>query len=156
MIGEDGQERHPRAHFGPILLGHYARDLRDVSEIVHHPCCQELPQRHRTEARVVAPQAELRVCEIPGPEDPQILGALCGELVEQGIECPFGVSGPVTEAVVRLEATVLALREDNPGAGHPVGFFTVNQMANVVEWTERVRTFRAPGPFRTDVPQERA
>lgn len=76
MIGQDREKANPRTNLGAVLLRHDPRDLRDVSEIVHHPRRQELPERDGTEAGVLAPQVQLRVGEIPGPQDLQCPGPI--------------------------------------------------------------------------------
>jgi len=44
VVREHGQEGDPRSDVGAVLLGHHARDLRNMSQIVDHPGSQKLPQ----------------------------------------------------------------------------------------------------------------
>src|SRR5438128_927244 len=83
-------------------------------------------------------QADLRVGEVPGLEHAKVLATQSRELVEQRIERAFRVPRAVAEPIIRLEARLWALREDDAGAGHPVGFLAIDQMADVVEGTERI------------------
>src|SRR4029077_7307238 len=129
---------------------------RNMSEVVHYPGCQELSQRDRAEPRVLAREVELHVRQVPGFERAEILGAEPGELVEEGVEGALRIPRAVTESVVRLEAPGGALRENDAGARHPIGFLAVDQVTDVVEGTERLRPLRAASPWRTDVAQQRA
>jgi hypothetical protein len=47
----------------------------------------------------------------------------------------------MAESIIRLKVFLLAARENDACARHPVGFFSVNQVADNIEWTERVGAF---------------
>src|SRR6266511_674129 len=156
MVGQHGQVWHPRPNVGTVLLGHYPGDLRDMSQIVNDPGGQKLPQRHRAEAGVLSEQVELCVGQVPGLEHPEVLGTQACELIEQGIVGALRSPCAVTEPIIRLEAPVGTLRENDARPGHPIGFLAIDQMADVVERTEGIWPLCTARPGRTDLPQERA
>ena len=117
---------------------------------------ENLPQGHRAEARVLPGQIELCFGQVPGLENPEVLGPETGELIEQRVERTLCVPRTMAGTIIRLEATVWTLRENDAGARHPIGFLTIDQMADVVEGTEGLRPLRAASPRRTDLLQERA
>ena len=89
VVGQHGQESHPRADRVAILLGHDARRLRDVTEIVHDPRGEELAQRHATERRVNPRQIEISRGELPG-----------SNLIEIGISAIARTRRVVNRAIV--------------------------------------------------------
>src|SRR5258707_9458381 len=60
----------------------------------------------------------------------------------------------MSKPVVRLEARRTAPGQDDAGSGDPVGFLSVDQMADDIEGAEGVRPFGRPGPAVADVQQE--
>src|SRR5258706_236378 len=127
-----------------------------MSQVMHHPGRQELPERDRAEARVLTSQLELRRGHLPRLERAEVLRAEPGELVEQRIQRACRVAGAMAEPIVWLESTVRPLGQDDACPWHPVGFFAIDEMADVVEGTERIGPLGAARPGRTDVLQERA
>ena len=75
MIREHGHERRPRPDLIAVLLGHDARDLGNVAEVVNDPARQQLAQRHRAEARMLARQVELLVGDVLRAQQCEILTA---------------------------------------------------------------------------------
>ncbi len=82
VVGQHGEESHPRPDRVAILLGHDARRLRDVTEIVHDPRGEELAQRHATERRMNPRQGKIRRSELPGSNLLEIRIPQSRELVE--------------------------------------------------------------------------
>src|SRR3989442_15984770 len=46
LAREDREIGLPRPHGRRVLLGHHARDLCDVAEVVNDPRCEQLRERH--------------------------------------------------------------------------------------------------------------
>src|SRR5215213_6319701 len=61
VIGQHGQELEPGPHLGAVLLGHHARDLRQMPKVVRYPGREQLPQGDGAERGVLRPQIELCV-----------------------------------------------------------------------------------------------
>ena len=72
MVGQNGQVGQPRAHGCAVLLRHHPHYLRDVPQVVHNPCGQQLRERNLTEARMLARQREVLRGEAPGPKELQV------------------------------------------------------------------------------------
>src|SRR5690349_4949971 len=123
---------------------------------MHDPGRQEVRERDRAEPRVLTAQIELRSRELPRRELAKVLRAERRELVEQRIERARGVAGAMAEPIVWLEAAVRTLRQDDARPRHPVRFLAIDQMADVVEGTERVGTLGGASPWSAHVSQERA
>src|SRR5262252_7707725 len=79
----DGEIRAPRADGVAVLLGHHARGLRDVAEVVADPGREQLTERDRSEFRMLAGQRELRAGQLPAGERAEVAGAQLFEFVEQ-------------------------------------------------------------------------
>src|SRR2546427_12886364 len=59
VVGQHGQEGHPRTDLVPVLLGHHPCGLSEVPQVVYHPGREQLPQRHAPQARVLTGEIEL-------------------------------------------------------------------------------------------------
>jgi PAS domain S-box-containing protein len=154
VVGEHGQEWHPRPDLVAILLGHHAGDLRDVPEIVYHPAREQVPQGDAAEARMVAGEVELGIAQAPGAEQLEVRVTQFGEFGQQRFQGAAHVAAAVAEAIVRLEARVGAASQDDAGAGDPVGFLAVYEMTDHVEGAEGIGPFGAPGPGLGDSVEE--
>ncbi len=145
MIGENRQELHAGAGVFFVLFGHHARNLRDVSEIVHDPRGEELAQRHGAKYRMGPGQSELRVRQSPAAKDLQVFGSELREFVEQRVQRAADVARPMTKPVVSIEWTVFT-RQDDARANHPVGFFAVDEVPDDVERAESVWPLASANP----------
>ena len=83
MVREHRQVGQPGADFGPILLGHHPGDLGDMTQIVHDPGGEQLPQRHRALLRVLPAQIQLGFGQMPGFQDLEVLRSEEREFLEQ-------------------------------------------------------------------------
>ena len=104
----------------------------------------------------LALERELGVREVPAAQRREVLLAEAGELVEELLQVLPCTVVRVREAVERLEAAVCVLGEDDAGARDPVGAFTVDEMADVVERGERVRTLVRLDPWFGQAAQQSA
>ena len=59
-VGQYRHERRPWSDLITILLGHHARDLRDMTEIMNNPRREQLSEGHRTESRMDSRELQLR------------------------------------------------------------------------------------------------
>ena len=96
-----------------------------------------------------------RARELPRAQQLQIRGTELGKLGHQGLQGTVGVSQPVSKAIVGFEADIWSLGKDDAGARDPIGLFTVDEMSDVVERTERFGTFGASNPRLAQAVQER-
>src|SRR5258708_3252746 len=111
-----------------ILLGHDARRLRDVAEVVRHPRGQQLAERDRSKLWMLALESQLSVRETPAGKCDDIPGAQPREFRQQ-IRQRFSLALPeLRKAVIRREPAVRALGEDDLRAGNPVRLLAVDQM----------------------------
>src|SRR2546428_1254171 len=156
VVGQHGQEGHPRTDLVPVLLGHHPCGLSEVPQVVYHPGREQLPQRHAPQARVLTGEIELPRGQLPGAEELQIRGTQPGEFGEQGFQGAASVARPVAESIVGLEAGVGPPGEHDPRSRDPVGLLTVDQMPHDIERTERFGTFRGPHPRLAQAVEQRA
>jgi hypothetical protein len=77
---ENGQVRLPRTDRVTILLCHHASDLCEMSEIVRHPSCQELLQRHNAERGMLSGELELCGRQTPSAQFAKIQPTGVGRL----------------------------------------------------------------------------
>jgi len=132
----------PRADGRGVALRHDAGDLDEVVEVVGGPGGEELGEGAGAELGVAAALGEVVVGELPAAEGFEVLRAEGGEGVEELGEGAAG-AGELGEAVEGIEGTALALLEDDPGAGDPVGALAVDQVAD-----DRMGGSRCRGPRR--------
>src|ERR1041384_605272 len=104
VVGKNGQKFPPGPDFVSVLLGHHARDLSEMPQVVHDPGCQQLPERNTPQARMIPRQIEVLLCNLPGVEQIQICSAQPGEFGKQGGQGAAWVSRPVAETLVGFEA----------------------------------------------------
>ena len=102
---ENGQVRLPRTDRVTILLCHHASDLCEMSEIMRHPSCQELLQRHNAERGILSGELELCGRQTQSAQFAKILLSQLTELREQVTERAILVEADVTEALECLETT---------------------------------------------------
>src|SRR5262249_11128409 len=95
---------------------------------------------------MLALERQLLIGELPRSQKVDVRRAQLRERGEQRFQGAPGVARLVAEAVVRLEATIGTLRQEDARPGNPVGFLSVDQMAHDVERAEGVGTFGAAGP----------
>src|SRR5688572_26499861 len=146
MIGEYWQIGYPGTDLAVVLLRHHSYGLRDVSEIVHDPRGEQLPERDGTERGVLARQVQVARSELPRPQQLEVVSSQPRKLVEQRRQRPIDVSGAVPESIVRLEPRAWSAREDDARARDPVRLLTVDQMSDDIEGAERLRAFVAANP----------
>src|SRR5262249_55325233 len=95
---------------------------------------------------MLALERQLLVGELPRSHKVDVRRAQLREFGEQRFQGAPGVARLVAEAIVRLEATIGTLRQDDARPGNPVGFFPVHKMADDGERAEGVGTLGATGP----------
>src|SRR5262245_65481297 len=79
--------------------------------------------------------------QLPGGEKLEVIVSELAELGQEAVEGAPNVAGPMAESVIRLEAWLWTLSQNDPGARDPVGLLAVNQVTDHIEWTEGVWTF---------------
>ncbi len=146
MIGQHRQVRDPGADLAVILLGHHAHRLRDVSEIMHHPRGEQLPQRDGPQRRMFARQVEIGRRQLPRTQLIDALDSQPRKLVEQRRKRSIDVAAAVPESIVRLEAQALPTRENDAGARNPIGLLTIDQMSDDIKGAEGIRALGATDP----------
>src|SRR5205823_10853579 len=129
-----GQVHVPRSHRFPVLLRHHAADLRHVSQIVHDPGCQQLPEGYRPKVGMLTRQLELLRAELHAPEFDEIVLAQHLEASQQLCGGATLIQLEVSRSVERLETPTVPLRQDDPGTHDPIGFFGVDEVTYYVEW----------------------
>src|SRR6266550_1417583 len=146
LAREHGEIGLPRPHGRRVLLGHDARDLCDVAQVVNHPRCEQLREGHLAQLGMSAAQRQLRRGQVPTPQRRHAFGAQLPESIQPAIERPAGESPGLRESVERLKRTRFPLREDDRRPRDPIGFLAVDQVAHHVLGTPRVGALVAAGP----------
>ena len=154
MVRQNGEEGRPGPHFFSVPLGHDTGHLGNVTEIMNYPGREQLFQGDPAQARMQALQVELGVAQVPGAQQLEVGGAEASELIQQGVERAIDVAFAVAEAVVGREGVTIA-RANEEGAGNPVGFLAIDEMADHIEGTEGVGPFAGAGPGLIDTVQHR-
>jgi hypothetical protein len=72
----------PRADRSAVLVSHDARDLVDVSEVVHGPGGEKVRERNIAESGMKSAKREIFGAQTQGGKFTEILGAQASELVE--------------------------------------------------------------------------
>ena len=112
-----------------------------MPQVVRDPRSQELAQRNRPELRMLALERELSLRQIPAAQSCKILLAQSCEFVEEiGHALPRAFTN-LGEPVVRFEAAIGTLSEDDSSTWDPIGALSVNQVPDDVKRTERIWTF---------------
>src|SRR4051812_7596536 len=150
----DWQVRSPRSHGLAIALGHHARRLGDVAEVVRDPGGEQLAQSDGTQRGMLPLEGELAVAKVPTAERREVLGAQPGEFVEQLRETLALALPDLREAVIGHEAAIVALGEDDPRARNPVGALAMDEMPDVVEWAEGVGPFIRRDPCSRQIGEQ--
>src|SRR5215212_1320827 len=101
-------------------------------------------------------ESELAVANLPAAQGDEIRRSEFAELVEQLSETLSLTFVNLREAVIRLEAAIRSLVEDDPRARNPVRVLAVNQMPDVVEGAECVRAFVRRRPAFGQTGEKRA
>jgi hypothetical protein len=154
MIGHNRQIGHPRPDLFPILLGHDPGHLRNMAEIVNDPCRQQLTQGDATKAGMVAREVKVFLRQAPVAKHIEVRGSEASEFLQEGPQGALGIAAPVPEPIVGLEGRIRAPGEDDASPGDPVGFLSVDEMPDDVEWAECLGPFRAAAPCLIDVVQK--
>jgi hypothetical protein len=143
---EDGEVGAPGAHRRAVPLGHHARDLRQVAEIVDHPRRQQFPQRDGPErgmrpapCQIIAGERQLPKCrEIRRPQSLERSEKIGHRATTGGTT--------VGNAVERLEALRRTVLQYPPDADHPIDPFPFDEMTRHVPGSERPGSFVGGDP----------
>ena len=143
---EDAKEDAPGSDGFAVLIGHEARKLMEMREIVSSPGSEELSKRDRAEIGVTAAAAKVIGLQIHGAQLRKAFGANGSKLIQQlgqGLALrffalPFAVEG--------LEGLRLAVLKNHGGARNPVGVLRVDEMADDVECGPCALAFVREGP----------
>ncbi len=95
----------PRADCVTILVGHHARYLMQMREVMNSPCRQEFGERHRSQFWMRSVAGQVLRLQIQSFDCSQILFTQAGELVEELLE--------------RLALTLFYLRQAVKGVEGP-------------------------------------
>src|SRR2546421_9055241 len=155
VVCEHRQKGRPRPDHISVLLRHHPRYLRQMSEVVYHPCCQQLSQRDPAQTRVFTGEIELRPSDLPGLELLQVRSPQPRKLGEERIQGAPRVAPPVTEAIVRLEAETGSLGKNDARSRGPIRFLTVDEVPYHIERTERCGTLGASDPRLAETVEQR-
>lgn len=152
---EDAEVVAPRADRVAKLVGHDARELMEMREVVDGPGSEELGESDDAEGWVGAAEGELLWAEIEGTEFVEIFGANAGEFVEERgkrFVAKFFGAGFTVE---RLEGLGFAKLENDFDARHPVGAFAIDEMADDIVGGPGVVAFVAEGPCFGEIAEKR-
>lgn len=96
---------------------------------------------------MIACQRELRVLEPPPPDRLEIGATKLTEPIEKPRQWPVSKALELRIAIVGFEGLGFTELENQLGTRHPIGLFTMNQVADNVECAPRSRAFidRMPG-----------
>src|SRR5258708_6767119 len=111
----------PRADCITILVGHHARYLMQMREVMNGPCRQEFGERHRSKFRMHSVARQVFRLQIQCLERSQILFTQASELVEELLERLALTLFYLRQAVKGIEGPRFAVLEDDASARHPVG-----------------------------------
>lgn len=123
---------------------------------MHDPGGEQLCERDGTEGGVDALESQFTCAQVPTTQDAQILGAERHERVQQlrhGLARTFL---PMREAVEWGEPAIRTRREDDARPHDPVCALAVDQVPEVVDRREGVRSFVRVEPLLRQVGQEGA
>ena len=155
MALEDAEEDAPGAHGLAVLVGHEARKLMEVSEVVRGPGGEKLAEPDGAEIGMAAAAVEVAGLDVQRAELGEACGSDGGEFIEelrQGFALRFFV---LSLAVEGLEGLRLAVMQDHCGAGNPVGVFGMDEVADDVEGGPGVGAFVGVSPGFGKVAEER-
>ena len=143
---EDAKVGGPGADGFAGLVGEDAGELMEMGEVVDGPGGKELGEGDWAEGGMDSAASEISGLKVHGAKVVEILRAEIGEFIEKLREGFALAVALLSEAVEGLEGLGVAKLENHSGAGHPVGAFTVNEMANDVEGAPGCFAFVAQGP----------
>src|SRR3989442_7680919 len=113
LAREDREIGLPRPHGRRVLLGHHARDLCDVAEVVNDPRCEQLRERHLAQLGMPAAQGQLLPGQVPAPQRRDTFGTQLAKSIQQSLERPARESPALCESVERLKRLRFPLGEDD-------------------------------------------
>src|SRR5690606_14928767 len=155
-VAQDGEEPLPGPHVLAVALGHDARHLRQVTEVVDDPGGEELAQRDGAELRVPGGGVQGRLVEAPGGELSQALAPGGGELVEEALQRSPRVEPPVGVAVEGREGGAGVAGADHAGAGEPVRALGLEEVPDDLEGAEGALALVGVEPGVVESEEERA
>lgn len=144
----------PGADRFAILVGHYARELMQVREIVDSPSGEQLLQRYRAEGWMLSPPSEVLRLQIEGLKCGETFAAQSGEVFEELLERFRLRLSHLGEAVEGREWLRVAVCEDVMYARYPVVALGEDHVTHDVVWTPGVWAFVASGPGVGQTSQE--
>jgi hypothetical protein len=109
-------------------MSHGFHDLRNVSEIVDDPCCQQMAQGNSTQVGMLAREGELFVGKLQGMQSNKTLPPQRRELIEQLLDGFVLNQWAEGESVKAIKSTGVLMLKDSFRTRHPVGSLAVREM----------------------------
>ena len=121
---------------------------------MRRPGGQQLRKSDDAERGMASLELEIFGPKIQSAKVGEIFGAQAGEFIQQLRKGLALARSRLRPAIKRFKGASVAELEDHAGAWHPVGAFTVNQVADDVEGGPGVFTFVAESPGFGQVAQK--
>lgn len=153
---EHRQVGPPGAYRLRVLPPHYPGYLSYMAEVVRNPGGEQLAESTGAKLRVAAAALEVGSGEVERLEPKQVAGPQLGKRIQQLVQCFPAGSLELGETVEWREGASLTMRQQDLGSCHPIGAFTVDQMANDIEGAPGIRPLGAQGPGFRNIPEQRA
>jgi hypothetical protein len=143
---EDPEIGAPGADGFAVLVSHYAGKLVEMGKVVRSPGGQKLRQTHRAKDRMAAAAVKVGGLEVQGCKFAKIFRADAREFIEQVSEGLAPNFALVAAPIERLEGPRFAVLKDHLRARNPISAFTVEQVSDNIERSERVFAFVVQNP----------
>jgi len=102
----------------------------EVREVVSGPGSQQLRHRDWPQRRMPSTKGKFCLAQIHRFEIGKVCGAQLGKFVQQLPRRLFLAHLDVPRHIERLEGPALPMLQDEPGPGHPIRLFSVDQVAD--------------------------
>ena len=126
-----------------------------VRQVMNRPGGQQLCERDRSQGRMTSATIEIGGLQIQRPQGIKIFCPQPSKFIQKLIyrlSLTFALLGL---AIERIEPAAFAVLQDDPSARHPVGAFSVNEVADNVKRSPAFRTFVAQGPSFGKITKQR-
>jgi putative transposase len=136
----------PRPDCVAILVGHHARYLMDMSEVVNGPCRHEFRQRHHPQRWMLSSPRPVFGLQIQRLQGSQILPSQAGEIVQELVERLALTLFELRKAVKGIKLPRFAFLQDDPQPRYPVRALPDDQVSHNVERAPGFSSFVAAHP----------
>jgi hypothetical protein len=152
---EDAEVDAPGADGGAVLIGHHARELMQVGQVMCGPGGEKLGKSDGAEGRVAAAEVEVYLLEVEGAEFREVFCTEAGEFVEDLGESVGFAFAEVSFAVKGSEGLRFTGVQDHADARHPVRAFAMDKMGDYIERAPSAGALVLESPRVGEIAKER-